>query len=101
MLDSSRDFDRPARVEAPFFVFFEVLLLAEAGRLLDLLFERTLFAPALLPVDRAPFAPEGFFRKLAACLIRSWQKRNFSSFVIRSNPAVPIVVLEDMVTGQM
>jgi len=68
--DLSRDFDRPSRVNVPFFVFFDVVLLAEAGRLLDLLFERIPLILALLPVERIPLILDGLV-KLAACLISS------------------------------
>ena len=86
--DLPRVCDPAPRVAVPLFVFFDMVPLVEAGRLLDLL---------LLPIDRMPLMLDGLL-KLAACRIRSWQKRSFSSLDIRSNFVLLVIVLEDMDT---
>lgn len=50
--------------------FFEVLAVAEADRLLDLLCERVPLTSVLLPVDLTPLIVDDFV-KFAACLIKS------------------------------
>jgi hypothetical protein len=64
------DFDLPLSVDVPLFVFFDLTSLVEAGRLLNLLFERVPLTLLLLPVERIPLTLDGL-AKFAACLIKS------------------------------
>jgi hypothetical protein len=77
----------------PLLFLFDSVPLGDADRLLDLLCVRVPSKLVLLPFECMPLVPAAFVR-LVACLIRSWQKRNFSSLVIRSNLAVLLVILE-------
>ena len=85
----------PSRIGLLLF-FFDVLAVAEADRLLDLLCDRVPLTFVLLPVDFTPLIADDLV-KLAACFIKSWQKRSFSSLVIRSNLLVFVIAVEVIV----